>query len=44
MENDARTMRGSGPTLFAQAKNNIGIAEIINHILAAKNEALTNHE
>ena len=35
MEHDALTMRGTGPTIFAQAKNNVGIPEIANLILSA---------
>ncbi|RUO96321.1 hypothetical protein BC936DRAFT_142207 [Jimgerdemannia flammicorona] len=33
MERDARKMRGTGPTVFAQVKNNVGVDEIIGLIL-----------
>jgi len=33
MERDARKMRGTGPTVFAQIKNNVGIDEIVGLIL-----------
>ena len=32
MERDAKLMRGSGPTVFAQVKNGEGVDEIINNI------------
>ncbi|KAF9973055.1 hypothetical protein BGZ73_003744 [Actinomortierella ambigua] len=35
MARDAAKMRGPGPTVFAQVKNNEGVDEIIEHILAA---------
>ncbi|XP_033763283.1 urease accessory protein UreG-like [Pecten maximus] len=35
MERDAAMMRQSGPTLFTQAKHNIGVPEIAEHILSA---------
>src|SRR6185295_355036 len=35
MERDARKMRGSGPFVFAQVKNGVGLDEIIDHILHA---------
>ncbi len=40
MERDAKTMRGTGPTLFTQAKNDIGVDEIIAHILKAKADSI----
>jgi urease accessory protein len=35
MARDAKKMRGSGPFLFAQAKNAVGINEVIDHITHA---------
>lgn len=35
MERDAAMMRQNGPTLFIQAKHNIGVAEVATHILDA---------
>lgn len=32
MARDARKMRGEGPFLFAQVKNNVGVPEIVRHI------------
>lgn len=40
MDRDAKKMRGDGPTLFTQAKNDIGIDEIIDYILDAKDKAI----
>lgn len=40
MERDAAMMRQNGPTLFTQAKHNIGIPEISQHILKAREECL----
>lgn len=40
MERDSKMMRGDGPTLFTQAKNNIGVDEIIDHILKAKEQVV----
>ena len=40
MDRDAKKMRGTGPTIFAQAKHGVGIEEIANHILAAKDTLL----
>jgi urease accessory protein len=34
MERDARRMRGDGPFVFAQVKNDIGVREIVNDMLA----------
>ena len=33
MERDTRRMRGSGPFVFAQVKNGVGVDEIISHVL-----------
>jgi urease accessory protein len=35
MENDTQRMRGSGPFVFAQVKNGVGVDEIIDHIIHA---------
>ena len=35
MDRDAEKMRGDGPIVFAQARNNVGIGEICAHILSA---------
>jgi urease accessory protein len=35
MARDAQQMRGDGPTVFAQVKNNIAVTDIIAHILTA---------
>jgi urease accessory protein len=40
MDRDSRAMRGDGPTVFAQAKNGVGIEVVIDHVLRAKAEAL----
>ena len=40
MKQDAKKMRGQGPTLLTQAKNDLGINNIINHILKAKAETV----
>jgi urease accessory protein len=36
MHRDARKMRDTGPFVFAQVKNNLGVEEIIQHILQAQ--------
>jgi urease accessory protein len=36
MARDARRMRGAGPTVFAQATRDVGVAEIVGHVLAAR--------
>lgn len=35
MDRDARRMRGDGPFVFAQVKNGVAVAEIVDHILDA---------
>jgi urease accessory protein len=40
MERDARHMRGPGPFLFAQVKHELGVSQIIEHILQARARAL----
>jgi urease accessory protein len=34
MDRDARRMRGDGPTVFAQVKNDVGVADIVRHVVA----------
>ncbi|WP_372794346.1 urease accessory protein UreG [Pontiella sp.] len=38
MERDSKKMRGDGPFLFTQCRNNVGVAEVIEHIRAAYNK------
>ena len=38
MDRDAKLMRQEGPTIFSQAKHNVGIAEIADLILKAHKE------
>ena len=40
MDRDARRMRGSGPTIFAQVTAGVAIADIAAHILGARTRAL----
>jgi urease accessory protein len=40
MERDARRMRGDGPFLFAQVKNDVGVAEVVSHVTAAWQQAV----
>ena len=35
MERDARRMRGDGPFLFTQVKNDVGVEEVVSHVTAA---------
>ena len=35
MERDARRMRGDGPFLFTQVKNEVGVEEVVSHVTAA---------
>ncbi len=39
MERDAKRMRGTGPTVFAQVTNQVGIDAIIDHVLHARAHA-----
>ncbi len=39
MERDSKAMRGNGPTVFAQVKNDVGTEEIVKHVLSAWREA-----
>jgi urease accessory protein len=40
MDRDARAMRGTGPTIFAQVTNGVGVREIADHILAVRAASL----
>ena len=40
MARDSKKMRGSGPFIFAQVKNGVGVDEILNHILHAWQHAV----
>jgi urease accessory protein len=40
MDRDAKKMRGSGPTVFAQVTKNIGVSDVVGHILHARAHAL----
>jgi len=35
MERDAKKMRGEGPTVFAQVTKDVGVDEIVEHVLRA---------
>ena len=37
MERDARRMRGDGPFLFTQVKNDVGVEEVVSHVTRAWN-------
>jgi urease accessory protein len=39
MERDSKRMRGGGPFVFAQVKNGVGVTEIIDHIIHARQHA-----
>src|SRR5687767_4770637 len=41
MDRDAKQMRGTGPTVFAQVTRDVGVEEIVRHVQAARAEALT---
>ena len=40
MDRDARRMRGDGPTVFAQVKNDVGVDEIVRHVTATWERAV----
>jgi len=40
MERDSKKMRGSGPFVFAQVKHGVGVEEIIDHVLHARQHAV----
>lgn len=35
MERDARKMRGDGPFVFTQIKNDVGVEEVVSHVTGA---------
>jgi urease accessory protein len=40
MDRDAKKMRGSGPTVFAQVTKAVGIDDIVRHVSEARSRAL----
>ena len=40
MDRDARQMRGAGPIIFAQVKHDVGVGQIVEHILTARAAAV----
>jgi len=40
MGRDAKRMRGEGPTIFAQVKNDVGVDEIVNQVVATWERAI----
>jgi urease accessory protein len=40
MARDAQRMRGDGPTVFAQVKNDVGVEEIVKEVVATWNKAV----
>ena len=40
MDRDARRMRGDGPTVFAQVKNDVGVDEIVRELTATWERAV----
>ena len=42
MERDAKKMRGDGPFLFAQVKNDQGVDDVVSHVTRAWEEAIQN--
>ena len=42
MERDARAMRGDGPFLFTQVKNDVGVEEVVLHVTEAWDAAIGN--
>ncbi|HTL36889.1 MAG TPA: GTP-binding protein, partial [Kofleriaceae bacterium] len=40
MDRDAKKMRGAGPTVFAQVTKDVGVADVVGHILHARAHAL----
>jgi len=44
MDRDARRMRGDGPTVFAQVKNDIGVDEIVRHVTATWERAVASED
>jgi urease accessory protein len=41
MDRDAKKMRGDGPTIFAQVTKNVGVDDIVAHIVAARDKAIS---
>ena len=41
MERDAKRMRGDGPTVFAQVKNDVGVDDIVKHLVATWERAIS---
>jgi urease accessory protein len=41
MERDARKMRGDGPFLFTQVKNDVGVADVVSHVMGAWKQAIS---
>jgi urease accessory protein len=41
MDRDAKKMRGTGPTVFAQVTRGVGVDTIIANVLAARTRAIT---
>ena len=44
MERDARAMRGSGPFLFAQVRNGVGVDAIVPHLLNARTASVLDRD
>ena len=44
MDRDARRMRGDGPTVFAQVKNDVGVADIVGYVTATWERAVASGE
>ncbi|HXD75358.1 MAG TPA: urease accessory protein UreG, partial [Vicinamibacterales bacterium] len=40
MERDAKTMRGDGPTIFAQVKNDVGVDDIVENVVGTWRKAV----
>src|SRR5579871_3218985 len=40
MERDAKAMRGDGPTIFAQVKNDVGVDDVVTQVLATWKKAV----
>ncbi len=41
MERDSRKMRGTGPFVFAQVTNGVGVSEVIEHVIKTWQQSLT---
>ena len=42
MKRDAQAMRGDGPTVFAEVRNGVGVQQIVDHILQARDASEVN--